>query len=226
VQLCFDFYMIEAKPENLIGDRTYDSDRLDEAMRQDHPNDRAASFQSNQAAPPSALLLHSLNCESKFYLVSIIASFSGVSHSRHLNPPLTQSNGIAGVRIHLVQNSPSDFRKFGSRASTLISAAAIRTTASLMSRCNGSWMRRPSSDCDTIRTSELNTTIESTPTANNIIRVRDSPDIIATVRAIWIACATTSTMALLSGVCRSTTAYWSAFVDGRSPMRRSAFRIV
>ena len=30
VQLCFDFYMIEAKPENLIGDRAYDSDPLDE----------------------------------------------------------------------------------------------------------------------------------------------------------------------------------------------------
>jgi hypothetical protein len=29
VQLCFDFYMIEAKPENLIGDRAYDSDPLD-----------------------------------------------------------------------------------------------------------------------------------------------------------------------------------------------------
>jgi hypothetical protein len=32
VQLCFDFYMIEAKPENLIGDRAYDSDPLDEAL--------------------------------------------------------------------------------------------------------------------------------------------------------------------------------------------------
>ena len=31
VQLCFDFYMIEAKPENLIGDRAYDSDPLDES---------------------------------------------------------------------------------------------------------------------------------------------------------------------------------------------------
>ena len=28
VQLCFHFYMIEAKPENLIGDRAYDSDPL------------------------------------------------------------------------------------------------------------------------------------------------------------------------------------------------------
>ena len=28
VQLCFDFYMIEAKPETLIGDRAYDSDSM------------------------------------------------------------------------------------------------------------------------------------------------------------------------------------------------------
>ena len=33
VQLCFDFYMIEAKPENLIGDRAYDSDPLDQKLR-------------------------------------------------------------------------------------------------------------------------------------------------------------------------------------------------
>lgn len=35
VQLSFDFYMVEANPENLIGDRTYDSDELDEALRED-----------------------------------------------------------------------------------------------------------------------------------------------------------------------------------------------
>ena len=33
VQLCFDFYMIEAKPETLIGDRAYDSDPLDDDLR-------------------------------------------------------------------------------------------------------------------------------------------------------------------------------------------------
>jgi transposase len=33
VQLSFDFYMIEAKPDNLIGDRAYDSDKLDEELR-------------------------------------------------------------------------------------------------------------------------------------------------------------------------------------------------
>ncbi len=35
VQLCFDFYIIEAKPENAIGDRAYDSDPLDEELRRD-----------------------------------------------------------------------------------------------------------------------------------------------------------------------------------------------
>jgi len=33
VQLSFQFYMIEAKPEKLIGDRAYDSDKLDEELR-------------------------------------------------------------------------------------------------------------------------------------------------------------------------------------------------
>jgi len=32
VQLTFDFYMIEAKPERLIGDKAYDSDDLDEQL--------------------------------------------------------------------------------------------------------------------------------------------------------------------------------------------------
>src|SRR5256714_6715802 len=48
VQLWFDFYMIEAKPENLIGDRAYDSDPLDADLR--HRDDRAASGQPKQAA--------------------------------------------------------------------------------------------------------------------------------------------------------------------------------
>jgi len=43
VQLSFDFYMIEAKPEKLIGDKAYDSDALDAQLRR---ADRAASIQS------------------------------------------------------------------------------------------------------------------------------------------------------------------------------------
>lgn len=34
VQLGFDFYMLEAKPEILIGDKAYDSDPLDAALRE------------------------------------------------------------------------------------------------------------------------------------------------------------------------------------------------
>ncbi len=33
VRLSFDFYMIEAKPKNLIGDCAYDGDGLDEDLR-------------------------------------------------------------------------------------------------------------------------------------------------------------------------------------------------
>jgi hypothetical protein len=50
VQLCFDFYMIEAKPETLIGDRPYDSDPLDDELRKDGIEmGRAAPIQSPQA---------------------------------------------------------------------------------------------------------------------------------------------------------------------------------
>ena len=38
VQLSFAFYMLEAKPEHLIGDRAYDSDGLDDDLRQDGVN--------------------------------------------------------------------------------------------------------------------------------------------------------------------------------------------
>jgi len=35
VQLSFDFYMIEATPENLIGDKAYDSDALDRELKKE-----------------------------------------------------------------------------------------------------------------------------------------------------------------------------------------------
>ena len=50
VQLCFDFYMIEAKPENLIGDRAYDSDPLDEQLRRDGI-EMIAPHHSNRSRP-------------------------------------------------------------------------------------------------------------------------------------------------------------------------------
>ena len=51
VQLCFDFYMIEAKPENLIGDRAYDSDPLDDELRKDGI-EMIAPHRSNRRKPP------------------------------------------------------------------------------------------------------------------------------------------------------------------------------
>ena len=48
VQLCFDFYMIEAKPANLIGDRAYDSDPLDEELIE-----MIAPHRSNRSKPPT-----------------------------------------------------------------------------------------------------------------------------------------------------------------------------
>ena len=52
VQLCFDFYVIEAKPENLIGDRAYDSDPLDDTLRQDGI-EMIAPHRSNRKKPPT-----------------------------------------------------------------------------------------------------------------------------------------------------------------------------
>ena len=52
VQLCFDFYMIEAKPENLIGDRAYHSDPLDEELHQDGI-EMIALHRSNRGKPPT-----------------------------------------------------------------------------------------------------------------------------------------------------------------------------
>jgi transposase len=50
VQLSFDFYMIEAKPENLIGDRAYDSDKLDAELRE-KDIEMIAPHRSNRVRP-------------------------------------------------------------------------------------------------------------------------------------------------------------------------------
>src|SRR4029077_8911136 len=52
VQLCFDFYMIEAKPKNLIGDRAYDSDPLAEELRT-NGIEMIAPHRSNRSKPPT-----------------------------------------------------------------------------------------------------------------------------------------------------------------------------
>ena len=52
VQLCFDFYMIEAKPENLIGDRAYDSDPLGEELRK-NGIEMITPHRRNTSKPPT-----------------------------------------------------------------------------------------------------------------------------------------------------------------------------
>ena len=52
VQPCFDFSHVEAKPENMIGDRAYDSDPLDEALRTDGI-EMIAPHRSNRSEPPA-----------------------------------------------------------------------------------------------------------------------------------------------------------------------------
>ena len=44
--------MIEAKPENLIGDRAYDTDPLDEALRQ-NGIEMIVPHRSNRSKPPT-----------------------------------------------------------------------------------------------------------------------------------------------------------------------------
>ena len=52
VQLCFDFDVIEPKLENLIGDRAYDSDPLDEELRNDGI-EMIAPHRSNRSKAPT-----------------------------------------------------------------------------------------------------------------------------------------------------------------------------
>jgi hypothetical protein len=50
-QLSFDFYMIEAKPKNLIGDKACDSDQLDETTAARRRGDDCATAQPANARP-------------------------------------------------------------------------------------------------------------------------------------------------------------------------------
>ena len=80
VQLSFDFYMIEAKPENLIGDRAYDSDQLDGELREDGV-EMIAPHRSNRCKPhtrwsPPAAIRASLARRTLLCLASVEAPAS------------------------------------------------------------------------------------------------------------------------------------------------------
>jgi hypothetical protein len=88
VQLCFDFYMIEAKPEKLIGDRAYDSDLLDEEMRRDGI-EMIAPHRTNRCKAP----LHKIDdaYAATCGLGSLSASSPGIQWQRRIS-----SAGVLG----------------------------------------------------------------------------------------------------------------------------------
>ena len=82
VQLCFDFYMIEAKPQNLIGDRAYDSDPLDEELRRDGIEMIAPHRdQSQQAADARSAAAKSLTCDDGSLSASLLGFNGSVGSS-------------------------------------------------------------------------------------------------------------------------------------------------
>ena len=48
--MTFDFYLIEAKPENLIGDKAYDSEALDEELKKEGV-EMIAPHRTNRSKP-------------------------------------------------------------------------------------------------------------------------------------------------------------------------------
>ena len=99
VQLCFDFYMIEAKPENLIGDRAYDSDPLDEELRNDGI-EMIAPHRSNRSKPPTqdrrtAKPLDAALARRALLRLDTMAT----SHPRPLGVPRSELPGLCPARL-------------------------------------------------------------------------------------------------------------------------------
>jgi hypothetical protein len=101
VQLCFDFYMIEAKPENLIGDRAYDSDPLDADLRKDGI-EMIAPHRCNRSKPPT---------QDRRALLRLDSMAAPDRHSLGVPPP-TISSALSSSPASL--SSSNDF-ELGSR---------------------------------------------------------------------------------------------------------------
>ncbi len=89
----------EAKPENLIGDRAYDSDPLDEELRKGrHRNDRAAPVQPNQAAQSGSAApepLYATVARRAFLRLDTVAA----SHPRPLGVPRPELPRLCPARL-------------------------------------------------------------------------------------------------------------------------------
>jgi len=85
--------MIEAKPENLIGDRAYDSDPLDEELRNDGI-EMIAPHRSNRSKPPTQDRRR-LSRYMRRWLVDTMAT----SHPRPLGIPRPQLSRFRPARL-------------------------------------------------------------------------------------------------------------------------------
>jgi transposase len=132
VQLCFDFYMIEAKPKNLIADRAYDSDPLDEELRRDGI-EMIAPHRTNRRKPPTQDRPRLSRYKRRWLVERFFAWIQwqsgplGVS-CRELPrtaASLSSSNDfeIGSTKTHESRSERSDQRDL--RASSLLSACAL-----------------------------------------------------------------------------------------------------
>ncbi len=98
VQLCFDFYMIEAKPENLIGDRAYDSDPLDEELRNDGI-EMIAPHRSNRSKPPTQDRRRRLKQAALARRALLRLDTMATSHTRPLGVPRSELLRLCPARL-------------------------------------------------------------------------------------------------------------------------------
>ena len=98
VQLCFDFYMIEAKPENLIGDRAYDSDPLDEELRNDGI-EMIAPHRSNRSKPPTQDRRRLSRYKRRWLISTFRLDTMATSHTRPLGVPRSELLRLCPARL-------------------------------------------------------------------------------------------------------------------------------
>jgi transposase len=132
VQLCLDFYMIEVKPQNLIGDRAYDSDPLDEELRGDGI-EMIAPHRSNRTKPPTQDRRRLSRCMRRWLVERFFAwiQWRAASSSVGSTTSITSS---ASPSLPALSSSSDDFeigsRSFvGWRASCLPSGLCSRRLA-------------------------------------------------------------------------------------------------
>jgi transposase len=114
VQLCFDFYMIEAKPENLIGDRAYDSDPLDAELQKDGI-EMIAPHRCNRSKPPTQDRRR-LSRYMRRWLVERFFAWIQWQHRILIRWEYHANNFLGFVQLACLVSSSNDFEMGSSKA--------------------------------------------------------------------------------------------------------------